>query len=974
MRKPFAMQKAFSVRRMKMFELGRLYHGFEFNEKKHVDEINADVYIGRHTKSGARLLYVAADDDNKVFSISFKTVPENDTGVMHILEHSVLNGSDKYPVREPFVELLKSSMQTFLNAMTYPDKTMYPVASCNEKDFENLMDVYLDAVFHPAIYNKKEIFLQEGWHYEGGEKECFRGVVYNEMKGEMSSEDSLLGEYLQNTMFPDVCYSKNSGGDPGAIPDLTYEEFIETHKKFYHPCNSYIYLYGNMDVSEKLRIMDEGYLSAYEDTGLDVKVGIQPDRGRMYRHEKYDSSESCDVATHYALGFKAAAFEEHEKLMATDILLTSICSNNESPLKKALLDKGVCEEAWAYLDDQLASPYVSLCMKRAGDDEEKIEEAVREIISDIVKKGIDKEIIAANINQMEFKMREAEFGNYPAGLIYCTWVMASWLYGGDPTLLLGYEKEFESIREKAKGDYFERLLEEIFLNSTHCAFVKLSPDEKLAEEKARAEAERVAAYREKTGEEGLRAAEAELEGLKAMQNREDTAEELATIPVLDVKYINPETEKIPFEIREYSSRELLYHNIETKGILYTTLYFDLGALDEKTLVEVSLAARFLGRLATREKTALEVMNSIKINLGAFSASVDTYAPLDNRTRVSAKLRVSFSVLKSNVENAFSLVGEILRETVFDNAVEIKKMLLQEKMSRENWMARNGHSAALRRAMSYFSPEDALNQKLNGVDYYFYIKDLSERVDEGCTTALGNGLKAAVNRSNVTYSLTSDEDILNAAIPSLELLALPEGECLAGGLEIACTKENEGFIVPTDVAYVAKAASCNEAKGAMFVLSHIMTYDYLWNTIRAKGGAYGTGFTVNLSGDVGMYSYRDPNLKDTVDAFDEAYKYIEAFDADEREMTKYIVGAVAATDRPKSAFTKAMRSDGDYFNGISREMRNRVRAEMLAATVEDIRQTGEVIRALMEENNLCVFSSKARIEKNNALFNKTVTIK
>ncbi len=959
-----------------MFELNKPYHGFTFTEKKHVDEIKADVYIGKHKKSGARLLYVAADDPNKVFSISFKTVPENDTGVMHILEHSVLNGSDKYPVREPFVELLKSSMQTFLNAMTYPDKTMYPVASCNEKDFENLMDVYLDAVFHPAIYNKKEIFLQEGWHYEGGEKECFRGVVYNEMKGEMSSEDSLLGEYLQNTMFPDVCYSKNSGGDPKAIPSLTYEEFIETHQKFYHPCNSYIYLYGDMDVAEKLRLMDEGYLNAYDDIHLDVKVGVQPDRGNLYKAARYDSDESSSVATHYAMGFKAAPFDDHEKLMATDILITSICSNNESPLKKALLDKGICEEAWAYLDDQLISPYVCLAMKRCKDDDEYISSSVREILEDIVHKGIDKEIIEANINQMEFKMREADFGNQPTGLIYCTWVMASWLYGGDPTLLLTYEKEFKSIREKAKGDYFERLLEEIFLNSKHNAFVKLTPDANLSEEKAKDEAARVEAYRGKIGEDGVKKAEEELEALKAMQNSEDTPEALATIPVLDLKYISPESEKIPFEKMEYEGSEVLYHHIETKRILYMSLYFDLAGLDTDTVVDISLAARFLGRLATKTKTAAQIINQIKINLGTFSASVDTYAPVDNRENVRAKLRVSFSALEDNIQNAMALVGEILNETDFENSVgEIKKMLQQEKLGRENWMTRNGHSAALRRAMSYFSPEDELGQKLNGIDYYFYVKSLTETFDDEKAKSFGTKLELRTGKNNVTYSVTGSDSILKAVFENLNGLKLGEQRLnKEGSIAIQCEAKNEGFIVPTDVAYVAKAASMGEAEGSMFVLSHIMTYDYLWNTIRAKGGAYGTGFTVNLLGDIGMYSYRDPNLKDTVEAFDEAYKYIEAFDANERELTKYIVGAVAATDRPKSAFTKAMRSDSDYFNAITPQLRDRIRGEMLNTKVSDIRKAGSVIKRLMDENNLCVFSSKSRIEKNSDLFKNKVTIK
>lgn len=958
-----------------MFELNKPIHGFEFKEKKHISELNADVYIGEHTKSGARLLYVAADDDNKVFSISFKTVPENDTGVMHILEHSVLNGSDKYPVREPFVELLKSSMQTFLNAMTYPDKTMYPVASCNEKDFENLMDVYMDAVFHPAIYNKKEIFLQEGWHYEGGEKECFRGVVYNEMKGEMSSEDSLLTEQLQYTLFPDVCYSKNSGGDPAAIPSLTYEEFIETHKKFYHPENSYIYLYGNMDVTEKLRLMDEGYLNAYDRINIDVKVGLQPDRGELYHAAKYDSEESSDKATHYAMGFKAAAFDEHEKLMATEILITSICSNNESPLKKALLDRGLCEEVWAYLDDQLISPYVCLAMKRSSDDEEKIKSAVREILEEIAQKGIDKEIIEANINQMEFKMREAEFGNQPAGLIYCTWVMASWLYGGDPTLLLTYEEEFKNLREKAKGDYFETLLREIFLDSKHNAFVKLTPDAAWGSEKEKAEKARVCAYREKIGEEGLKKAEEELEKLKEMQNAEDSPEALATIPVLDLAYINPEAEKIPFEKMEYNGCEVFYHKIETKRILYMTLYFDLGGLSEEELVKLAVASHFLGRLATKDHTAAEIINQIKINLGAFSASVDTFSPISDRAAVSAKLRVSFSALEDNIVNALSLVGEILTQTDFEGSVaEIKKMLLQEKLGRENWMTRNGHSAALRRAMSYFSPEDALNQKLNGIDYYFYVKSLAETFDGECAKVFGGVVSKSANKNNVIYSVTGSESILKTACENLGKLNLADGEKLAGTFDAQCEAKNEGFSVPTDVAYVAKAANCKNVTGSMFVLSHIMTYDYLWNTIRAKGGAYGTGFTVNLLGDVGMYSYRDPNLRDTVTAFDDAYKYLADFEADEREMTKYIVGAVAASDRPKSPYVKAMRADSDYLNEISIDLRNRIRREMLNTKKEDIRSMADTLKALMEENNLCVFSSKARIEKNSDLFREKITIK
>ncbi len=959
-----------------MLELNKQIHGFTFKEKKYVEEIKSEVYIGEHEKSGARIMYVGADDDNKVFSISFKTVPENDTGVMHILEHSVLNGSDKYPVREPFVELLKSSMQTFLNAMTYPDKTMYPVASCNEKDFENLMDVYLDAVFHPAIYHKKEIFLQEGWHYEGGEKECFRGVVYNEMKGEMSSEDSVLTETLQNTLFPDVCYCKNSGGDPSAIPSLTYEEFIETHKKFYHPENSYIYLYGNMNLEEKLRIMNEGYLSDYDRINIDIKVGLQPDRGFLYKEGKYDSDEGEDKATHYAFGFKAAEFTDHEKLMAVEILLDSIASNNESPLKKALLDQKICEEVYTYLDDQLISPYVCLALKRTENNDEKIKTAVQNILKEIVDNGIDKEVIEANINRAEFKMREAEFGNMPSGLIYCTWAMASWLYGGDPTLLFSYEKEFESIREKAKGDYFERLLEELFLNSPHHAMVKILPDATFSEQKAKDEAERVKTYREKIGEEGLKKAEEELQLLKAMQNSEDSPENLATIPVLDLKYVSPEAEKIPFEVRE-DKVKVLYHNIETKKILYSMLYFDLAAIPFEDLPYASLAAKLVGRLATNKMSAASVINQIKIQLGSFGMSVGTHAIVGSE-EIRADLRVSFSSLESNIENAMALVGELINETDFTNEAEIKKMLLQEKLALENWMVRNGHNVALRRASSYFSMEDAINQQLSGVDYYYFIKKLAEEFDSSVAQKLHNSLAACINKANLVLSVTGDEAILKKTVASMEKLNLPEGERAEGGFTMPVEAKNEGIAVPTDVCFVAKAANIESAEtdlcGSMFVLSHILTYDYLWNTIRAKGGAYGTGFTVNLYGDMGIYSYRDPNLKDTIDAFNKTNEYLESFTADNREMTKYIVGAVAASDRPKSPFVKAVRADGDYFRNITQDLRNRIRKEMLETTEEDIRNLAPIIKKLMNENNLCVVSSKSRLEKNAELFENRITIK
>ncbi len=961
-----------------MFETGKIYHGFYFKEKKYISELNAEVYIAKHQKSGARLMYVAAKDDNKVFSIAFKTVPEDDTGVMHILEHSVLNGSDKYPVREPFVELLKGSMQTFLNAMTFPDKTMYPVASCNEKDFENIMDVYLDAVFHPAIYNRKTTFLQEGWHYEPGDgenDECFRGVVYNEMKGEMSSEDSLLTEYLQNTLFPDICYSKNSGGAPEAIPSLTYEDFIAAHKKFYHPENSYIYLYGDMDIDKKLAMMDEGYLSHYDRVNTDIKVGIQQDRGELHFVGKYDSKEKPSKATHYALGFKVGLYDEREKVLAASALLDAITSNNEAPLKKELLKRNICEEVWTYVDDQLINPYVCIGLKCCSDNEEKILSSIREILAEIAEKGIDKNIIEASLNQMEFRLREADFGNMPSGLIYCTMAMTSWLYGGDPAMYLEYEDALASIREKASKGYFEQLIRELFLDSKHCAVVKLLPDPSYSEERDAAERERVRKYREKIGEAGVQRAREELAALREAQNAEDSPEALATIPVLNTSDVDPSVKPIPNEDRTIGAVHVRYHAIETRKILYAALYFDLGGLKEEDLPYASFAARLFGRVGTAKKSAAEVINALKIKTGSFSAGVIASSPFGDERNVRARLCVTFSSLYENIAEATALVGEVIRESRFDNIGEIKKILIQERLGRELWMIRNGHQAALDRMKSYFSPEYAIVQEIHGIDYYLFVKKLSTSFNKAKAETLQNVLSPFINSDNLLLSVTGGEDIYEKMAESLAAADLPRGEKARGTFTPTLEVKNEGIIIPSNVSFVVKGARINGGlTGALYVLSHIMSYDYLWNTIRAKGGAYGTGFTADFSGNVSFYSYRDPNLADTISAYDASVQFVKDFNPSEREMTKYIIGAVAASDKPKSPSAKAAFSDGDYFDNVSNALREKVRREMLSTTSEDIRALAEPLKEILDKNMICVFSSKAKIKKNKKLFGSVWAVK
>ncbi|MCD8048621.1 MAG: insulinase family protein [Clostridia bacterium] len=964
-----------------MIELGQIYHGFLFKEKTRVPELNADVYIAKHQKSGARLMYVDCSDENKVFSIAFKTVPEDDTGVMHILEHSVLNGSDRYPAREPFVELLKSSMQTFLNAMTYPDKTMYPIASCNEKDFENLMAVYLDAVFHPAIYHKKEIFLQEGWHYEpasDGKDECFRGVVYNEMKGAMSSEDSILTEMLQNTIFPDVCYGKNSGGAPEAIPTLTYEDFIATHKKFYHPENSYIYLYGDMDVMEKLRYMDEEYLSHYERINADIKVGLQPDRGELYAEGNYESADDKSQATHYALGYKVCTYEDREKALAVSILLDAISSDNESPFKKAILDRGIAKDAWMYIDTSLITPYVAVGLKHCSDDDAKIKSAVNGILSEIANGGISPSLLEAALNRFEFRYREADFGNMPAGLVYCDRAMSSWLYGGDPTLYLFYEDALRSIREKSKEGYFEELIRAIFLNSKHSAMVKLTPESDFTAKKDAAERERVKEYREKIGESGVKNASEELEALRKMQNTEDSEEVLRTIPVLGPSFIDPKLKKTPCETLTVNDVTVRFHNLETKKIIYISLFFNLGSLNEDDLPYASLAARLFGSVPAGDRTAAEIINALKIKTGSFSAHVGAYANVASTTNCSVYLKVSFSALSENAADAIDLVSLILRESRFDGIGEITKILNQDKMNREIWMADNGHNAASARVRSYFSVDEAISQKLNGVDYYYFIKRLASSFDENEAQKLSAVLAPALNSDNLMISATCDESLFETLKTQFSRISLPHGEKSEKTFTAEFEVKNEGFAIPSDISFVAKGGvlsrSGEVAGGALYVLAHIMTYDYLWNTIRAKGGAYGTGLSLNVLGEAVFYSYRDPNLRDTLTAYDAAYEYLKSFNPDEREMTKYIVGAVAASDKPHSPSFKANRSDTDFLYGITHEMREKIRGEMLQTTAADIRALAEPVKELCDKDIHCVFSSKAKLEQNSAVFKSIKSIK
>lgn len=945
-------------------EINSVIHGFKINNIRHLDEINADMYEMVHEKTKARLIWLKRDDENKTFSIGFKTTPVDDTGVFHILEHSVLNGSRRYPVREPFVDLLKGSLQTFLNAMTFPDKTVYPISSRNNKDFINLMRVYLDAVFYPNVLNNPNVFYQEGWHYELNdlnEEPIYKGVVFNEMKGAFSSADSVKSRVMMHSLFPDNCYGNESGGDPDYITDLTYEQFCAAHKKYYNPSNSYIFLDGDLNIDEVLGIINDEYLSDFNSDGdvIEINKQKQVEAEDVVREFEIAANQSKEGKAHISYGYVLGDFDEYEKIMAFSLISSVLCGNNESPLKKIILNNNLAEDISFDIQDGILQPFAVIDLVNTDlDKEELINKTISEELERIVKEGLNKEELEANLNQREFKAKERDYGGMPKGLVYGLGALDSWLYGGDPKGSICYGNLFDSLREKINSSYYEDLIRDYILNSKHHAKVLLEPSNTLGERKLEKEKNKLKERFNKFSEEDKKNLIEMNKKLQLWQASEDTPEQKATLPYLHLEDLKKEPTEYKVEAGKYNDNTVLNHNDDTNGISYVSLYLKANDFSLKEYTVMLQMLVLLGKLKTENYDVLTLNRKMKSILGDFVCNL---SPLSSYKDGSIKtvVSVNWSSLHRNDSEAVELIKEIIYRTDYSDKQAIRDILKQNIFTMEQSFIHSAHSLAVQRASSYDSKIAIISENASGYEAYKYLKNLDDNWDEladGFIDKLKEISERLFIKERYTVSVASDdkqfivESIMKDA-PSSQIGEDIDNKPLG--------HKREGIIVPSNVSYAAKCGMLtDETKniGVLYVLSNILSYDYFWNNIRVKNGAYGCGMRSGYNKRISMYSYRDPNPNNSLSVFENTTEYLKSFIRNNNSVENYIVGTTGDFDPLLSLKASIRLSDLEYILGLSYDDKKRILKEILDTDIKDIEESIGLFERLNELDNVCVIGN------------------
>lgn len=963
-------------------ELNGVYHGFKLVEEKQIEEINSKARIFEHEKTGARLLSLENDDDNKVFSIGFRTPPKDSTGVAHIMEHSVLCGSRKFPVKDPFVELAKGSLNTFLNAMTFSDKTIYPVASRNEKDFFNLMDVYLDAVFYPNIYKYPEILSQEGWHYELNDKDgeiTYKGVVYNEMKGAFSSPEDVLYRNIQGSLFPDTTYGVESGGDPEYIPDLTYEEFIDFHKKYYHPSNSYIFLYGNGDLDKELKFINDEYLCNFEKKAIDSKIEYQAPFSEMKEIKaEYPVSKENDGSdsTFLSLNF---AFKKNnpEVYLAFEIIEYLLLETPAAPLKKALLEKNIGKDVYGFFDHGILQPVFSIVVKNSNENKkDEFKNIVFDTLKNLIRDGIDKKLVEACINIKEFRLREEDTRSYPKGLVYYIKAMDSWLYDDNPLKYLEYEETLKKIKSALNTNYFEKLIEEYLINTTHSTLLILSPKAGLADDRANKIKDKLKKYKDSLSEDEILKLIKNTESLKERQTQKESKEDLEKIPLLSLEDINPRAEKLPLEEKAIGDNKVLFHSMFTNKIAYIRLVFDTRTVEERLIPYIGLLSGILGKIGTEKHSYSDLSNEVNIYTGGINYSAATFIQNGTKGKYIPKFIVSSKALVDKVPKLLELIEEIILMTDLKDKKRLKEIIFEIKSRLEMAIFYAGHILAANRLFSYFSPYGRYEEIISGLEFYEFIKDIEKNFDSKSEKVINNLQETAkhiFNRKNLIVSIAVDnenyEEIEKDVASFLSKLKNDDLPIHEYKLSFKC--KNEGLLTEGDVQYVAKGYNFLELgyeyKGSLQVLKTIESLDYLWNKLRVLGGAYGAFASFGRSGNMFFGSYRDPNLKETLEVYDKAEEYLRNFNADEREMTKYIIGTISNLDIPLTPASKSEKALAYYLSNVTYEDVQKEREEVLNCKVEDIRAFADMIRDCMAKNYLCVLGNSSKLKENKEVF-------
>ena len=949
-------------------------------EKKYIKDIDSECYILKHIKTNAKVLLISNDDENKVFSIAFRTPPTDSTGLPHILEHSVLCGSRKFPVKDPFVELMKSSLNTFLNAFTSPDKTMYPVASCNDKDFANLMDVYLDATLYPNIYKYEEIFKQEGWHYELDNKDndvIINGVVYNEMKGAYSDPNQILFRESMASLYPNTCYGVSSGGKPEDIPSLTYSDFLNFHKRYYHPSNSYIVLYGNMDMEERLEWMDKAYLSDFDAIEIDSSINKEEKFTEINNVRiAYPIGQEEDLNNKTMMSYNISIEDMSDPVltMSNTILSYVLLDAPGAILKQALIDAGIGKAISGGYQDGLNQPMFSVIAKACEENQkDSFIKIIEDTLKSIVNNGIDKKTLLATVNYYEFMYRESDFGRMPKGLVYAMNALGTWLYDLNPFTSLEVSSCFDKIKELVNTNYFEELIEKYYINNSHKSIVCIYPDKNCQNDKDNKLKEKLREYKNSLDEKGINKLVQDTLNLKKYQMTPSTEEELRSLPTLTRDDIKKEI--LPFSNleKEVNGIKVLHHDYFTNGIAYLKLLFDIDKIEEKYLPYINLLTTVLTKLNTEKYSYQELDNEINIKTGGLYFNPVVYSMKDNQYKLVIQANVKS--LFDNVNDTCDLLLEIIENSKFDDYQRLKEIIFEQASLLQNRIISGGHVTALTRALSYINEYYKLQDETDGIAYYQFIKNLEKNFDnekENIANTLKFLAKNLLRKDNLLISITSDKDNYDKVNNSFDKFNMLNDKC-----EIKFDyvfKENilnEGFKTPSNVQYVARVGNFADKgykySGAINVFKKALSTDYLWMKVRVDGGAYGCMTNFGLNGNVYFVSYRDPNLSKTNKVYDGILEFIDSFDKTEEEMTKYIIGAFGDIDAPMSPRDKGYSSLVNYFLGRSEEEIMNQRKEMITCTDKDVKALKDLVKAVLDYNVICVIGNENKIDEEKELF-------
>ena len=967
-------------------EINKVYSGFRLDRIERIDEINGTAYEMKHEKSGARLIYIDSPDSNKVFNIAFRTTPHNSTGVAHIMEHSVLCGSRKFPLKEPFVELVKGSLNTFLNAMTYPDKTMYPVASKNDKDFHNLMDVYLDAVFYPRVREDAEIVMQEGWHYElenADDELTYKGVVFNEMKGVYSSPDSVLERQMMRELFPDTTYGVDSGGDPDYITDLTYEEFQEFYRVHYHPSNSYIFLYGDMNIEEQLAFLNDEYLSHFDAIEVHTEVALQAPftEGKVVSYPySVGSEEPTDNRTLHSFAYVLPDVTPEHSL-AFEVLTHALLTSPAAPLKQALVKAGIGSDVSGYYLDSIRQPMWTVQATGSNlDKQADLQRIVESTLQDLCDKGLDKELLEASLNSIEFALRESDFGGRPIGLAYIIRMMDNWLYDNDPLELLHYEEALTNIRNGLAGTYFEDLIRHSILNNNHKVLVSIYPERGLQERKDAEVKEHLAAVKANMTTEEIDAIVEQTKRLKIRQETPDSDEALASIPLLELSDLNPNMEAV--ERRESKIGNTTVHFVPTftKGINYVGLYFKLNCLTEEDLFYADILSDILGRVDTSERGYEALAKDINMNLGGLSSDITAISKDGKRDEFTPLMIVRAKALHTKLPDLCRLINEVVQKADYSDDSRLTELVQESKAIWDNEAFRRGNSIVSQRVMAQVSAVGKFRDNGN-LGYYQKISELAS--NPAALPLLPEKLAEVARKifraNNVDIMFVGEEGELEAFKNLMKPLVetWDTTELSNDVLQITRLSGNDGIVTAGKVQYVAQGGNFIDHGfkhvGPMSVLETILRYEYLWIRIRVQGGAYGAFANFYDDGNMIFCSYRDPNLLETLDVYKELPQYLRDFTLTDREMRKYIIGTMSSLDLPMTPALRGPRAMGMYFSGAKLEDKVEFRKQVIACKPEDIVALADVVEPVLNDNHICTMGNEQKIKDAGNVFDNIVSL-